>query len=176
LLVIDLFIAPDSTPVAFSPTIGGLGGTWARQDSAGDMYETVQRWRCEIGSGSVDTVDVSWAASATVLYSLIEITGHVSGSNGANAFVQTNRSASGSVSLGAFASVTNQALASWGNYHSSPGGTVDSPMVIVGSMAELNTGAEWRLASGSGQNDIDPSITWSGSWVARSIASEIAVA
>jgi hypothetical protein len=164
-------------PVAFSPTVGGLGGTWVRQDSAGDLYATTQRWRCELGAGSADTVDVSWAASATVLYSLMEITGHAPGSNGANAFVQTVKADDNSVTLSAFADPGNQTLASWGAFYApDPGGSVDAPLSAVGDAATIDTGAVWTLVSGTGPEDLSASITWTGVFVERAIASEIAVA
>lgn len=177
-MVLDMLISPATIPIAFSPSISGLGGTWERVDAAGDLYATMQRWRCQLPAGASGTVDVTWAGTvADILWSLVEITGQTQGNNGADAFVQTARDSSNSVTLAGFVS-GNECLASWASFFApDPLGSPDATMVQDGTAAILDTGARWALvtAHGPAEGDNAYSITWAGAYVARAVASEISV-
>lgn len=180
LLILDLYFQPASPPVTLSPSVSGYGATWVREDDpAFDAYETMQRWRCEISSGSTDTVDLSWTGTCDVLWSLFEVSGHVTGNNGADAFVQTVRAASNAVTLADFADASNECLTSFtAGYFPDPDGTVDSTLTQVGTTAASNPGLFLELISGLGPEQVDDvySATWVGQFIQRAVASEIAVA
>lgn len=180
LLILDLYFQPGSPPVTISPTIVNHATAWVREDDpAFDQYETMQRWRCE-ADGDTDTVDVSWTGTADVLWDLKELSGHVTGNNGADAFVQTVRAASNAVTLAAFADAANECLASFAaGFFPDPAGVVDSTLTQVGTTAASNPGLYLELVTGLGpeQGDDTYSITWTaGQYIQRACASEIAVA
>lgn len=184
LVVLDILFIPASTPVEILPTITGLGATWERQDTGTQEYEQIKRYRCEITGGASGDITVDWSSipggDAEVLYSLKAASGHVSGANGATAFVQTGRSAGNEVALDPFAEPENEALGVFFSlFFPAPTPTATAPLTQLGSSFGGDPDTLWVGAGGIGPENtgVDTyGFTWTGSFAYRALCSEIAVA
>lgn len=184
LVVLDILFIPASTPVEILPTVTGLGATWERQDTGVQEYEQIKRYRCEITGGASGDITVDWSAipggDAEVLYSLKAASGHVSGANGATAFVQTGRSAGNEVALDPFADPENEALGVFFSlFFPAPTPTATAPLTQLGSSFGGDPDTLWVGADGIGPENtgVDTyGFTWTGSFAYRALCSEIAVA
>lgn len=184
LYVVDVWGDLNASGTPAAPTgISGASLTFALVDDiAGDAnFLNLSRWRAEATGANSGALTITFGASqAEIVWIVTKVTGHATGSNGANAF-NTNKSEVGNAGSGTTHSTTISALASannaticafaWenGNNQTILTGTAGNSFTEIGDAGVVGNGnyAE-GLCNMYRVNATNPSVTWSTTATNRS--------